>query len=110
MLLAFNRPASLANFQHQRSATMLGLRFSLVIALAAAACPTMAPTATPAAGGETYRLRGRRLDDTMCVTDIAGYTPITNVDQHAYIDLELAEFLTYIEADDFENAKTICAS
>ena len=88
---------------------MLGLRFSLVIALAAAQCPTMAPTVSGPAP-ETYRLRGRRLDDTMCVTDIAGYTPETNVDQHAYIDLDMAEFLTYIEADDFENAKTICAS
>ena len=89
---------------------MLGLRFSLVIALASAACPTMAPTATPAAGGDTYRLRGRRLDDTMCVTDIAGYTPETNVDQHAYIDLDMAEFLDFIDAADFDSAKTICAS
>ena len=97
---------------------MMRLRFALVIALAAATpapspCPnaaTPAPVAGPAsAPADTYR---RRLA-AGCEDNIAGYVPETNVDQHAYIDLDMEEFLTYIEDDsgpDYTNAIDICAS
>ena len=91
---------------------MLGLRFSLVIALAAATpaptphpCPTAASNPAPA---DTYR---RRLGGD-CVTDIAGYAPETDVDQHAFIDLDMEEMLGYLEDQDppdFTGATDICA-
>ena len=67
------------------------LRYALVIALAAADC---LPTAAPVAAAGTYR---RRLDEAGCLTDIAGYAPATDVDQHAYIDLDMEEMITYLE-------------
>ena len=83
---------------------MMRLRYALVIALAAAAARALAvpergdpaPVAGPAsAPADTYR---RRLA-AGCEDNIAGYVPETNVDQHAYIDLDMEELLTYIEDD-----------
>ena len=89
---------------------MMRLRFALVIALAAADCP---PTAAPVAGSTVDDGGYRRRLTAGCLTDIAGYAPETDVDQHAYIDLDMNEMLGYLEdttVPDYTSATTICAS